>query len=320
MAVDPQLEAKASQKCEAVQHMIRRIERAINNNAEEDRQWLHNFTDPNDTCLSTLLKILVEPKYKGFVGLRCVVLRAIQLILRIAVMTVNGLHAFDANVGLWCLVHLVGDELTCKVLPVVVHMAERDQCEPLAACNALMMLAELGPEALAAHLAPQLLDLFVQLPDRADDLVEVALRFHAQGGNQRSELLDAALSRPGGSLMCEVLLQIVNRADVKRRLRALKVLTGCLSRPGSERLLYTNDVRVLVEILLRELPNHADEEQAFICHADCFKTLARRCEVARGHRRSEVLQVLHDIQEDDRSTPIMRDQCAAVYAAVTNSE
>jgi len=235
-------------------------------------------------------------------------------------MSVTGPRAFDVNVGLWCLVQLAGDELTCKVLPVVIHMAERDQCEPLAACSALMMLAELGPEALAAHLAPRLLDLFTQLPDRADDLVEVALRLHAHGGNQRLELLDAAVSRPGGSLMCEVLLQVVNRTDVKRRLRALKVITGCLSRPGSERLLYTNDLRVLVEILLRELPNHADDEQAFICHADCFKALARRCEVAREHRRSEVLQVLHDLQEDDHSTPIIRDQCAAVYAAVTASE
>jgi hypothetical protein len=320
MAVDPQLEAKASQKCTAVQHMIRRIEQAINNNTEEDRQWLQSIIDPKDTCISTLAKILVEPKYNSFVVLRCVVLRAIQLILRVAVMMVSGPHAFDANVGLWCLVHCVGDELTCKVLPVVVHMAECGECEPLVACNALLMLAELGPEALAAHLAPRLLDLFVRLPDRADDLVEVALRFHAQGGQQRSELLDATVSRPGGSLLCEVLLQVVNRADVKRRLRALKVLTGCLSQPGSEKLLYTNDARVLVEILLRELPNQADEEQAFICHADCFKAFARRCEVAREHRRSEVLQVLCDIQEDDRSTPIIRDQSAAVYAAMTAAE
>jgi len=223
-------------------------------------------------------------------------------------------------VGLWCLVHLVGDELTCTVLPVVVHTAEHDQCEPLAACNALMMLAELGPEALAAHLAPRLIDLFVRLPDRADDLVEVALRFHAQGGDQRSELLDAAVSRPGGSNLCEVLLQVVNRADVKRRLRALKVLTGCLNQPGSETLLYTNDIRVLVEILLRELPNHTDEEQAFKCYADCLKALTMRCKVAREHRRAEVLQVLHDLQEDDSSMPVVRDQCAAIYAAVTASQ
>jgi len=315
--MDPQLEAKAGQKCEAVQQMIRRIERALSNNAEEDKQWLRNIINPNDACLSTLVKILIEPKYKGFVGLRCVVLRAIQLILRIAVLMVNGPHALDNNVGLWCLVHLVGDELTCKVLPVVAHVAECDQCEPLAACNALMMLAELGPEALAANLAPRLVDLFVRLPDRADELVEVALRFHAHGGDQRLELLDAAISRPGGSLLCEVLLQVVNRADVKRRLRALKVLTGCLSRPGSERLLYTNDVRVLVEILLRELPNHADKEQAFICYADCLKALASRCEEARKHRRSDVLQVLHDLQEDEHGTPIIQDQCAALYAAMT---
>jgi len=316
MAVDPQLEAKAGEKCQAVQHMIRRIERAISNYAEEDRKFLHNIIDPCDTCLSTLVKIIVEPKYRGFVALRCVVLRAIQLINRVAVTSVTGPHTLNANLGLVCLEHMVGDELTCKLLPVVIHMAERDQCEPLGACNALMMLAELGPEALAAELAPRLVDLFVRLPDRADDLVEVALRFHALGGNQREALLDAAVSRPGGSLLCEVLLQVVNRADVKRRLRALKVLSGCLCRPGSERLLYTNDVRVLVEILLRELPNHADDEQAFTCHADCFEALATRCEVARNHRRSDVLQVLHDLQEDERSTPITRNRCAAIAAVV----
>jgi len=319
LAMDAELQAKAQQKCEFVQTMIRRIERALNNNGEEDRQWLRTIIDPNDPCLKTLILLLIEPKYRGFVSLRCVVLRAVQLILRIASNLVKGPPASDANVGMWCLVHLVGDELASEAVPEVIRMAERDQSEPIAACNALLMLAELGPEALTPDLAPRLVDLFVRLPDRADDLVEVALRFHAQGGAQRAALLHAAVSRPGGSLLCEVLLQVVNRADVKRRLRALKVLSGCLAKPSSESLLYTNDVRVLVEILLRELPNSVEDSVAFACHAECFKALAARCSAAREHRRTEALQVFGDLYEDQQNEPKVREKCAEVLTVMAQA-
>merc|ERR1719215_41014 len=192
--------------------------------------------------------------------------------------------------------------------------------EPNVACNAILLLGELGPEAFPPHLLQQyltqLLDLFVALPERADDLVEVALRAHAWGGERRAALLAKTVSHEGGQLLCEVLLQVINRADKRRRLRAVKVLAGCLTLPNSERLLYTNDIRVLVEILLRELPNNAGDAVAFGCHAECFKALTQRCKAARAHRKEEALQVLGKLCEDEKNEPAVRRKSAEVLTAL----
>ncbi|CAE8736748.1 unnamed protein product [Polarella glacialis] len=177
------------------------------------------------------------------------------MLLRIACSLFSG---SDANVGMQALVELAGDELAREVLLETCQMAERED-EPLAACNALIVLAELGPKVFRPQLVPRLLDLLQALPDRAADLAEV----HAWGGEARSALLLGAVQHPGGKLLCEVLLQMVNRCDAKRRLRAVKILAGCLTMQGGESLLYTNDARVLVRHLvipsstLRPLPYRA---------------------------------------------------------------
>jgi len=296
------------------------LERALESNSQEDRQWLRKIIDPSDPCFPTLIKLFIEPKYQSFVGLRCVALRAVQILLRIAAQFVGGREA-DHNVGASILLNLAGEELANQAFAEVKRMVQGS--EPNVACNAMLLLGELGPEAFPPHLLQQLLtqllDLFVALPERADDLVEVALRAHAWGGERRAALLAKTVSHEGGQLLCEVLLQVINRADKKRRLRAVKVLAGCLALPNSERLLYTNDVRVLVEILLRELPNCAGDTVAFACHADCFKALATRCEAARAHRREEALQVLEDLRDDDRCESTVRGKCAEVLAALAQS-
>ncbi|CAE8614208.1 unnamed protein product [Polarella glacialis] len=189
------------------------------------------------------------------------------MLLRIACSLFSG---SDANVGMQALVELAGDELAREVLLETCQMAERED-EPLAACNALIVLAELGPKVFRPQLVPRLLDLLQALPDRAADLAEV----HAWGGEARSALLLGAVQHPGGKLLCEVLLQMVNRCDAKRRLRAVKV-------SGLPRLCISL-ATARVEILLRELPNHACDANAFVCHAECFKA-------ARFHRREEVVQ------------------------------
>mmetsp|Transcript_22551 Transcript_22551/g.63171 ORF Transcript_22551/g.63171 Transcript_22551/m.63171 type:complete len:330 (-) Transcript_22551:142-1131(-) len=315
---DGTLRAKAEEKCEVVQAMIRQIEKALSKNGEQERQWLQTVIDRKSPCFQTLLLLLVEPKYKAFVPLRCVALRAIQIILRIATQMQQDP---DANVGMWCLVDRAGEDLANQVFREVAAMAEgpgagEEQQPPLVACNALLVLGELGPAVLRPPLVLRLLDLFDALPERASDLVEVALRVHAWGGKPRATLLAAVVEHPGGKLLCEVLLQVINRADERRRLRALKVLAGCLAQPGSDGLLYTNDVRVLVEILLRELPAHATDAAAFACHAECFKAVAARCGAARAHRRGDVLQVLGDLSQDEQSEPAVRGQCAEMLDAM----
>jgi len=312
-SVDADLQAKAGQKHEAVQNLIRNIEQAVNKNEDQDRQWLQSILDPKQNdCFPTLIKLLIAPQYKGFVGLRCVALRAVQLMLRFAGHIAQ---ASDRNLGWLCLVEMAGAELAEEVYPEVVDMAEHG--EPTATCLAMLLLAELGEEALPLEMVPRLLDLFLALPDRAEDLVEVALRIHAWGGERRAMLLAAAVSHMGGKLLCEVLLQVVNRADEKRRMRALKVLAGCLALPSSESLLYTNDVRVLVEILLRELPNHSGDAASFACHADCFKALVARCGAARAHRTSEALQVIEDLYHDEDNESAVRAKCAEVLSVIS---
>lgn len=311
-AVDAALQVKAEEKREFVQDFIRSLERALASDGQQDRQWLRKIIDPSDPCFPTLIKLLIEPKYKGFVGLRCVSLRAVQIILRIAGQFVGGRDA-DHRVGFSILMKLAGEDLANEAFVEAGRMAQGQ--EPNVACAAMLLLGELGPEALPPNLLKQLLNLFVQLPERADDLVEVALRAHAWGGQHRASLLKHAVTHQGGQLLCEVLLQVINRADKKRRLRALKVLSGCLVLPDSDGLLYTNDVRVLVEILLRELPKHVEDEVAFGCHAECFKALTLRCDAARVHRREQAVQVLQDLCEDEHSTPAVRSKCAEVLEA-----
>merc|ERR1719198_2352731 len=160
------------------------------------------------------------------------------------------------------------------------------------------------------------MDLFVGLPDRADELVEVALRLHAWGGEPRKQLIQVAVAHPGGRLLAEVLLQIINRSDEGRRLRAVKVLAGCLSKPSSENLLYTNDVRVLVEILMRELPCHAGDATVFNLYMDCFAVLCFRCPAAKIHRRLELTQVLEDIRDDDRNPNLVREKCQEILQEI----
>jgi hypothetical protein len=296
--------------------MIRGIERALAKAGQEDQLWLQKIISPNNECFPTLIKLLVEPKYKAFLGLRCVALRAVQLMLRIAAMFLQGadLPVDSVNVGMVCLVDLAGEPLANEVFPEICEMAETGP-EP-GACVALMVLGELGPEAFELHLVRRLLDLFVALPDRAHDMAEVALRLHAWGGQAREVLLSEVASHNGGKLLCEVLLQLVNRCDDKRRLRSVKLLTGCLTLPSGGSLLYTNDARVLVEILLRELPNYAGNGSAFACLADCFKALALRYEAARTHRQHEVVEVLQELRQDDCNEPLVRSKACEVLTAL----
>lgn len=307
------MQEKAELKREFVQDFIRSLERALASDASADRQWLRKIIDPSDPCFSTLLKLVVEPKYRIFVSLKCVTLRAVQILLRIAAQFVGGRDA-DHSVGFSILMALAGESLGDQVFQEVSAMSR--STESNIACNAILLLGEFGPEALPPDQLPLLLDLFVALPERADDLVEVALRAHAWGGRHRGFLLEHVVAHQGGQLLCEVLLQVVNRADRKRRLRAVKILAGCLVLDGSERLLFTNDARVLVEILLRELPNISGDAVSFECHLECFKALTMRFEAARTHRREEAVQALEGLSKGTECEPFVRDKCKAALRAL----
>lgn len=294
-----------------MQEFIRSIERAVTPGAE-DRPWLRQLCHPEDACFRSLVSLLLEPKYKGFVGLQCVTLRAVQLVVRISGIWFE--RDNDASIGMQIFRHLLGDEVACKASSEMQKMAFGQERHVV--CNALLALAELGPEALRPKHTRVLLESIADLPERADDLAEVALRAHTFGGENRSRLLEETVAHTGGQQLIEVLLQVLNRAEPERRLRAVKILADCLILPGSENLLYTNDVRVLVEILLRELPYQASKEAAFVCYAKCYQALIRRYAAARDHRRDEALQVLQDLHGFARDHPRVQEKCAEIVAVL----
>lgn len=315
----PELQAKADEKFNCVQLLIRNIEHALKENEPQDREWLRKLMDPGDQCFRTLLRLVVEPKYACFVRLRCVALRAIQMMLRIAVTMVPlppEARGVSPDLGMRCLAELAGPPLAEEVFPQIAVMAANKE-EPMLALDAMLVLAELGPKGLSEGTVPQLLDLLVVYPDRAAELAEVALRVHAYNGAPRKALLTGAVQHEGGRLLGEVLLQVINRSDNQRRLRAVKVLTGCLSTPCGGNFLFTNDALVLVEILMRELPIHAGDPAFFVPHADCFKVLTQRSEPARLHRRDEVRQMLEDLRDHELNPAEVRAKCAEVLRSVS---
>merc|ERR1719245_1365207 len=96
----------------------------------------------------------------GFVNLQCVVLRAIQMMLKMAVACAEGERPASLNSstvsagasaerrlyneGADYLRALAGDRLAREAVPALVRMADGGQA--VLACNAFLVLSELGPQ------------------------------------------------------------------------------------------------------------------------------------------------------------------------------
>merc|ERR1712216_766279 len=99
----------------------------------------------------------------------------------------------------------------------------------------------------------------------------------------------------------EVLLQVLNKGFSREVSGAcLDMLVEILGSPGGgAEFLYSNDVRVLLEILLRGLPNHAGDAPLFLKHAECLRQMLRQYPAAAEHRRTEVSALLRDLADDE---------------------
>lgn len=317
-AISSKLQAKADEKLAFIQKFLENLDAATLRNETEDRAWLQTILDPKDPCIRTLVSIAVTHKYAMFTDLRSAALRTIAIILRVAVSFASPATSNGANAGLQCLVEMAGEQPASEARSEICRMADcQDDSKAFLSCDALLVLAELGPEALEPRLVPRSLGLLVALPHRAIELVELSLRVHAWGGEHREALLETALLQQGGHLLWEILMQIVNRSDPTRTLRALKVLSGILSRPSSRDFVYTNDVCVLVEILVRELPVRVGNAASLAVYADCFKALIMRCQVAREHRSEEAMSVLRELTADEQLSSTVRRKCAEVLCELT---
>jgi len=315
---DPALQEKAKQKQEQVQHFIRSVERACEQNSEEDRQWLLQVIQPSNPCFATLVRLIYEPKYKGCLDLCACCLRAVQMLLRIARTMFED---SDPNLGWKTFVELAGNTQAEQALPELRTLAEQ-KVDRVVASNAITVLAELGPIALNSALVPRVLELFEETPDRASDLSEVALRVHAWGGECREQLCSAivGVNHNGGHLLVEVLLQMINRCDFKRQQRAAKVLTGCFILVEAKEWMYTNDSRLLVELLLREIPAKAEDPKAFRCFSNCAKALLSCSQAAASHRRDELWQVMEDLRHDERLEASVHEDCVEVLKVIPSGD
>lgn len=318
------LEARAKQKEDFVKEIVKNLEVAIRSaHLPEEKKYLRRIINPEDPCFKTLVNLLTLPKYSSFVALRCAVLRAIQMILKVAVSMVPSGDInmgcaqpvdpqSEANFGMRVLRELVGrdQKLADKAFDELCQMVDRTE-QALVACDAMLVLAELGPQAFDCadgSRIMRLLDLFAALPDRASELVEVAMRAHAWGGATREQLVKASINHDGGRYLGEVLLQMVNRGDRMRRLRAVKIYSSCFALPDGTEFLYTNDKRVLVEILERELPSY-DNAAEFVCYADCYKNLVTQCDQSREHHSRDITQLFEDIFDNHESPLEVRAKC-----------
>lgn len=322
---------KAKKKMEVVQNMIRSIEECQKLNTEEARSYLYKLVDPRDASFRVLVMFAVSPKYATSLGqvylrFQCIVLRALQMILRLAVTIRRhegirrGDHPDACDVGMMCFMELVGNsELAQQAFRHLTQLAMEHE-DLVLAIDALLVLAEMGREALSQPALPmRMFDLHQDVLDRADELSEVALRLHSYGGKWRADLLEATLTHPGGKLLGEVLMHMVNRGDEQRQIRAVKILTDCLSMPSGDTFLYTNDVKVLVEILMREMQSTAEDSAAvanFLTFADCLQALVTCSVAAREHRHQEMVQVLGYICEARHLHSHVRGACSKVLAIV----
>lgn len=204
-------------------------------------------------------------------------------------------------------------ELTC------LYQRAMNHDRAVVQCAALLVLADLFAEVPRGQrlglwhvddLVGKLMHLFETQPDHAGAIGEVALCIRPSAA-----LVDGMHSMPGGRFLVEVLLQVLNRGDDARSLRAAELLGSGLavsSVAGCSGFLYTNDARVLLEILLRELPSHVEDAHAR--HAECLRAALSACKTLRSHRREETICMLEDCRDAARAPAAVRLKCAEALA------
>lgn len=190
------------------------------------------------------------------------------------------------------------------------------QNSPEVRCAAMMVLADmLAGQPETAHcdgwssrdLMQRVLSLLESDPEHADSWTDVALHI-----GRGSAVVQAILQHSGGRLLYEALLQAVNRGSVFRQRCAAALFAVCLAAPGGADLLYSNDSRVLTEILQRELPTHADDEEAQ--HAHCLVALLRSNNGSAKYFSKDFRVVLEDMHISSNSAPQVSKRCAEAIA------
>lgn len=272
-------------RVEDVQALIRQIERAIQSQEDRHRKFKLDIIAPKNSCFLRLIELMQKFAWHG--RLKSLTLRAMQLIIKIDVAvsaaqsrnsrgSVYDLQeATGLDLGLQCFYELAGETLAAEVLRDIEFIAETVQWrdEPVLACSAILLLAELGPQSLRPHLAPRIFDLLLLLPPSyMPDLVRVSLRMHAWGGESRRWLLETTSAHAGGRKIAQFFLDRLKRCDGTQALRAIHTLSGVVEAIGCESLLKTGDAWSFLSCVMRD--SRCDQtEQLFAEYADSLTAL-----------------------------------------------
>lgn len=310
------LDAKVQKKVAQVQELIQRIDRLMENENSVDRKVLLDLTRPKSPAVETLLSLFW--KYPKQPALRAVVLRAVQMLIRITVKVLEASGTPYSNIlGFQCFVELAGEASAKKLVQDLDFLVGAGDEVPEVSLTAFVVLCELGPERLKPELAPRIFDFLRALPGTyGPELLEIALKMHSWSGHHRQCLLEAASTHVASKALGELLLDLVNTGPRCRCLRAIKLLTGVLEMPGGESYLYTTDIHIWLEILMRELPKFRTDELDFVAYADLITTLFNRCPAARTHRRDEIVELLEELRDYDGTPPAVNGKCSEVLTSI----
>jgi len=310
--------AKVQKKIHQVQILIRHLDRAMESQEDSYLKFLESITSPQNPAFGTLVDLF--QKYGAHSTLRCVTLRAMQMIIKINVIACSTFLPQPAfNLGFQCFCELAGEPSANRLVHDIKVLAEATSEDPALTHLAILMLCEFGPERLKPELAPRIFDLLLSLPPLyGPDLVDVALRMHAWRGEHRRWLLETTCTHAAGRGLGELLLDLVNRGTTVRKLRAIKLLAAVVEMPGGESYLYSNDINIWLELMLRELPECRENEEEFAVFADFLATLFRRCPASRMHRQQDLIQMFEDFQEGEGTAPLVRTKSEELLREFVN--
>mmetsp|Transcript_32304 Transcript_32304/g.77459 ORF Transcript_32304/g.77459 Transcript_32304/m.77459 type:complete len:310 (+) Transcript_32304:86-1015(+) len=272
--------------------------------------WVQGLSSKEAGTILTLVSILQRPPREGLLVQACrVVVLLSELLPRVVATQVVDLYPD------------VLQDLTDRALG---PLGGEDGIKPEEACASLMCVAELRKTLEASWRADVLvqvvkrtLELMQELTgDRVMDAVTVFVKT-CEGGFQDA-VLGAIRRNPLARLLSETLLQVINRGHAKVQAQCLALMIELLSVEG---VVFANDRRILVEVVLRELPNAVEVEDELLGqgYLTCLGVLAQAGEL-HGPRAKQAFGICAEIAKDDSSPELLRSECRRIARIIKSSE
>jgi hypothetical protein len=310
---DP-LDPKYMKKVRRLSDMIRTFE-VINLDEPSVVEWLENITSPDLKLVPTIIDFLDEPDCTSSL---------VQLVSKCFVMMLQ--MAEEPRLPERCRDRIQelateASQLPQAVFRVLPEFANADDVESCVALLGLCGVALRFPgsafdDKYLAELALDLLASGEHLQVLCDFLVCFAV--NSEEGNALEllakhksapifgEVLVPMLNQPVGSAQDEMGQGLVDEGDEGMQSRA-QVLAGLLDENSS--FLYKNDLKVVLEVLTRELPDCARRSSSLAeAYVDCLGAVHDACE-ACGIRAHDAAEVFAAVARDELVPQPLRKLC-----------